>query len=283
MQIRPISQFNYNRYNNQVSFRSCIEEPEDLYDFGINPEAKTYKSIIEVIRDKYNNPTLFDEIEDIAFENIDCLETYRRNYMPMPIDKINKGCYRGEALLFTPQRFVELKKRGIKNVIDVSNMPAYDILCDIKGFKYYCFAMFNTSLEKAPFISREEYAKKHKIPNNRLPDDSEEFAYDNTAREYIDKFKEFVSVINQGNFYLCDNFGAGIADTALLMNQYFNPKWDGDKSLKPDLQQLEKFEIFYENLTARDKRDLGFTEEFEKDLCQKFRDKTDIKKVDIYW
>ena len=85
----------------------------------------------------------------------------------------------------------------------------------------------------------------------------------------IDKFKEFISVVNKGNFYICCNHGKLRTDAALLMNQYFNPKWDGDKSLKPDAEQIERFGIFYENLTKRDKRDLGFTEEFEKDLCQK--------------
>ncbi len=270
MRINQVKLFNYN----QVSFSSCYDRPEkeSTLDDLLRKEGdppKAYKSASEYIREAYNDPKRIKKIKNRDFESINLMENYKRTHLPLPIVPVKKNCYRGEALLYTPKRLTPLKRKGVTTVIDLAKLPDYDILCELKGFDYYAFPIFLTYRDNPPFVTREEYAKTHKIPNTRLPDDSEEFAYDNIAREFIDKFKEFVSVINKGNFYICCNHGKLRTDAALLMNQYFNPKWDGDKSLKPDDEQLEKFRIFYGNLTKRDKRDLGFTEEFEKDLCQK--------------
>ena len=271
MRISPVISFNYN----SMPFRGYFDAPEKrklsvdelLRQESIQPIY--YKSASEYIREAYNDPKLVKKIKNKDFECIDTFETYKRTHLPVPITPIGKKCYRGEALLYTPKRLATLKKKKVKTIIDLAKLPDYDILCKLKGFDYYAFPMFLTYLENPPFVTREEFAETHKIPNTRLPDDSEEFAYDNITREFIDKFKEFISVVNKGNFYICCNHGKLRTDAALLMNQYFNPKWDGDKSLKPDAEQIERFGIFYENLTKRDKRDLGFTEEFEKDLCQK--------------
>ena len=270
MRIYKVRPFNYS----PVSFRGYYDVTEktitvdDLLRKKGDPPPN-YKSASQYIREAYSDPKQVKKIKNRDFESIDLLETYKRTHLPLPISKINKNCYRGEALLYTPKRMKELKDKHVTTVIDLAKLPDYDILCDLKGFDYYAFPMFLKYRNNPPFVTREEFAQTHEIPNTHLPDDSEEFAYDNISREFIDKFKEFISVINKGNFYICCNHGIIRTDAALLMNQYFNPKWDGDMSLKPDEEQVEKFKIFYENLTNRDKRDLGFTEEFDQSLRKK--------------
>ena len=47
------------------------------------------------------------------------------------------------------------------------------------------------------------------------------------------------------------------------MNQYFNPKWNGDKSLRPDDDEKVLLQEFYYKLSEKDKNDLGFSKEFD--------------------
>ncbi len=271
MQISPVNLYNkisFGKYSVYYDKRPKEITVDDLLRKEGDP-PNPYKTTREYIREAYADPYLVKKIKDKDFESIDLYETYRRKNIPLPVKKINKNCYRGETLLYTPKRLTALKHKGVKNVIDLANVEDYDILCDLKGFKYYNFPLFLDYRKHPPFVTREQYRQKHQIPDTHLPDDSEEFAYDNEARRFIDDFKELVNVINQGNFYISCDHGRIRTDAALLMNQYFNPKWDGDKSLQPDAEQIVKFKIFYNNLSNRDKRDLGFTEDFDKDLRRK--------------
>ncbi len=270
MRISQVNIYNFNRVSfkaNENNYEHRITVEELLNDDVSSP--RNYQSASDYIRVAYNDPKLIKKIRNKDFECIDMFETYRRTHLPTPIEPVKINCYRGEALLYTPNRLAPLRRKGVDTVIDLANIPDYDILCDLKKFKYYTFPLFNNYLDKPPFITRKEYLKTHKIPNTHLPDDSEEFAYDNEARYFIDNFKKLVSVINKGNFYICCNHGKIRTDAALLLNQYFNPKWDGDTSLKATPEQLEKFKNFYNSLSIRDKRDLGFTQEFEQALCKK--------------
>ena len=265
-------QVNIVKLYNSVPFRSFTDTTEDKPTVSNpvkNDPAPVFLSPSEHLHRAYNDPKLVKKITYKDFESLDTWENYKRTLLPTAIRRIKKNCYRGETLLYTPRRLPPLKSKGVTTVIDLANIPDYDILCNLKGFQYYTFPIFLDYEKKPPFITRQEFAQTHKIPNTHLPDDSEEFAYDNEAREFINSFKDFVSVVNKGHFYICCKYGKLRTNTALLMNQYFNPEWDAHTALQADDEQIEKFKNFYENLSIRGKRDLGFTREFEEKLRKK--------------
>lgn len=198
----------------------------------------------------------------INFETIDTWETYVRKKLPVPIKRVGKNCYRGEALLYTPKRMNELKKRGVERVIDLAGLEHYDELCAQKGFDYVAFPIFSECEKNPIFLTREQYEKvvKESWPRVEKYDDNE---FDRKGLQFIKDFKKFVDVINEGKFYICCNRGRVRTNLALLMNQYFNPKWNGDKSLRPDDDEKVLLQEFYYKLSEKDKNDLGFSKEFD--------------------
>lgn len=265
MRINPVTLYN----SNQILFKQKKYDLEDEVVEKPNPRNNLFEvDIIGAASKNLKRHSDRRELNLSDFERISLWETYVRTRLPMPITSIGADCYRGEALLYTPKRMNELKARGVKRVIDLAGLEHYDELCKKKGLDYVAFPIFSDYQENPVFLTRDQYAEKMQEYSwgKKGFDDSD---FDEKGLKFIRDFKELVNVINEGKFYICCNHGRIRTNLALLMNQYFNPKWQGDKSLVPNDEEKVLLQEFYYKLSQKDKNDLNFTQEFDDSIREK--------------
>ncbi len=193
--------------------------------------------------------------QKISFGDSFKKDTEKQNQIDFLIKKIanfraagNNNSYAG-SLYYAINYFNELKKMKVKTIISLS----YDCSseCRQAGLKYFGFDIPNSN--------QYDY--------NNLKD-QEEIAK-NTC--------EFFEFINKGNFFIGCNSGKGKVNKALYLNALLNPKFD-DKKI--DIYEMSKetaweFLKIHQFLSEKDKKKLGYTEEFEKRI-KKFSDEKGI-------
>lgn len=162
----------------------------------------------------------------------------------------NNNSYAG-SLYYAVNYFNELKKTKVKTIISLS----YDcsLECKHAGLKYFGFD----------------------IPN------SMKYDYDNLKdqEEIAKNTREFFEVINKGKFFIGCNSGEVKVNKALYFNALLNPKFE-DKNIdiyEMDQKTAWEFLKIHQFLSEKDKKKLGYTQEFEKRI-KDFSDAKDITK-----
>lgn len=195
--------------------------------------------------------------------------------------QIEKDSFRGPALVNSPEILKELKVAGVRRVIDLTyGSHDYRKACVEAGLEYLSFPIVD-NIEVNPALSSEvEYLgairdvfvnSRSEIPMaQRLEECRKKFR--EGARPLIDETIKLIQTLNRGKYYIGCTLGTDRTDVALLLNRYFNPK-DKTKTYMPQLGssilQEDAMRNFYEKLTDADKKALGFTPKFEKNLIKK--------------
>ncbi len=267
MKIDPIN------FYNRLTFKST-DINKYLYDFDDdeNSEEKyddwgipSYDPrITEALRN-----SILAKIPKQPEIDTDYEQTYRQ-FFPTEIRSIGNNSYRGETLAYTPQRLDIMRDKGVKLIIDLVGLKIadYQNTCQKHHLEYYYPQMFFNYYDNPAFKTPEEYNRVIDI-NRRYGIDTSNFDYEKNSRKFIEEFKQFVKILNKGNFYIGCNHGVEITNFVLLMNETFNAKWEGEYTAVMDAESQKMLKHFYEKLTPKDKADLGFTPEFEKNLLQK--------------
>lgn len=124
-----------------------------------------------------------------------------------------------------------------------------------------------------PFISKDKYVKTEMrlLPNTR--EKESEGHYDCQSEQFIAKFVKFIQMMQRGNTLIYSDF-QGDLPKILNLNKYFNPQADKDAINMAAMHlggydQVLAYENLYNNLTPENKKDMGWTEKFEKDFVRK--------------
>lgn len=234
-----------------------IPEDDDCWGFN-GGDSRVMEALRANAMQRINKATILKSFEE---EN--------RAAYPQQITQISDDSYRGETLVYTPYRLKILKEKGLQCVIDLDGIDGYEQLCKDTGVEYNCMPLFGDFCDNPAFVTKDYYENKVLRILESYKFDTAKRDYDALSRDYIEKIKKFISVINRGNFYIGCNHGYYRTNFALLVNQTFNPEWNGDSALKPSAEEQKFLNEFYNKLTPEDKAELGFTENFENELMKK--------------
>ena len=128
-------------------------------------------------------------------------------------------------------------------------------------------------MSNPPFIDKDRYVKEEIrwLPNTE-PDVAERH-YNYKSEQYIKNFVVFIQMMQRGNTLIYSDF-QGDLPKILNLNKYFNPQADKDAINMAAMHlggydQVLAYENLYNNLTPENKKDMGWTEKFEKDFVRK--------------
>lgn len=198
---------------------------------------------------------------------------------------IQEDGIRGEALHYNLEALKVLKeKAGTKRVINLGyDSERYKEACSENEMEYYKFdfkqgdfwdkdpacksldSYVYDNCEGYEFLNPEEFAKRK---------EKYRFEYKETFRKSMDGIITFIKTIQKGDYYIgCEN-GQIATSQALLLNKYFNPKnklndYNGDFEYSVLVQK--GLRGLYRNFTKEDKKELGWTKEFEEKLSKELR------------
>lgn len=205
----------------------------------------------------------------------------------LPISKVKaygKNSYRGQTLAMDPQYLKVLKESGIKQVVDLIGYESYQKDVEDNGLSYFLFPMEDYVWNERAFKNesdcrakyyrdaeiygmkgraKEEYVKKSFLIHKKA------------QREFIDKFVEYINVMQNGYFYIACDYGTYKTDDALLLNNLFNPKFEKEPLVIDDYYKVECLENLYRNLTKDDKKKMGWSEAFDKNVITRLYDSTE--------
>lgn len=283
MRINPISYSNNYNYNYKpVVFKQSKNDDdyfEKLMFDVIRPKATSEEQDASfscensetLVRDLlrasiYSKSTLgFNKTPD-DYDDIEQWEYQRRSANPAPVKNIGNSSYRGESLVYAPQRVPILKSKGVDKIIDLAHMKGLRELCGKYGVDYIEADFLDDYYDNPAFITKSQYERVQNIRNKYNPNSGMK-DYDVEARKFINEFIDFTKIMNDGHFYIACNHGNTRTGFALLLNETFNPKCK--LTTNSEISDVEMLRNFYTKLTPFDKGNLGFTPEFENKLREK--------------
>lgn len=227
----------------QNTFRSN-EENVIAYDDEISKARRNY---IRAHYYKNNMPyqSIYESQPRLGEYQLEILLDTLRN-KPNMQQVGNSSIYRGKTLSEHPQKaFYNLKKMGIKNIVDLVDYgKTYEEKTLKAGMDYFVFNIFDNWWDRTDFESRE----------------------------YIDKLVKFLKKMQEGNIFIGCQYGSNDTDVALILNEFFNPKLEGQvKTTIPanDADFPVRLNTIYDAFSKADKETLGWTKEFEMRLIKK--------------
>lgn len=197
--------------------------------------------------------------------------------------KIGHGAYRGSSLAKNLNYMSLLPKSNITTVIDLTGYDSLKKACDDNNIDYFRYEVANNYWANPIFADDEALMQKKHSQLFGRGLCKEEFdkeiknykaEINNERRRFMNKFIEFVNVINQGFFYIGCDFGEYRTPNILALNTYFNPRKGIHDVLPTNEFILESIKNMYKNLTDNEKIRLGFTEEYDKKLKKDLEIKT---------
>lgn len=189
--------------------------------------------------------------------------------------------YSGATLVKHPDYLVQMKNAGIERVIDLVGFPDYEQVCNDAGLEYVAVPELNSEIdlwahpalnEKDLYI-KDTFKRMRKDPNIKLTPEERYRLVSNEYDEKVDAFKKqliiFIDTMKKGNLYVGCGFGTNRTSNVLKLDYYFNPEAQHFQKASPSEACASSLEKLYYILTQEDKQALGFTDEFEDQLCQK--------------
>lgn len=190
---------------------------------------------IKPVIDRSSSPVLNLPV-DYVFE-------LSRSRLYKPNIFIGEGLYYGDVPSCVTRYCIEiLKEAGIKTVIDLEHVGGkYKEIVEDTGLKYYGYS----------------------VSDNVFSDN-----YRNNEKK--DKLIDFIKEMQKDNIYVSGNTVMR-RDIAALINQFFNPNFNGRARLSRDfiefVSHVESFaKEIYGCMTPEDKKSIGWTREFEDDF-----------------
>ncbi len=192
--------------------------------------------------------------------------------------KLAPGMYRGSSLINNLRYVPLLPKSGVSTVIDLHGFDALKAACEENNIDYYHYnvdfdyfdnPIFKTEKDIQERFNDNYYNKGLSAVEYRKELEKNNIYVKKKREEFVNNFKSFLDVINDGGFYIGCQFGEMRTSNILALNSYFNPKWSGRISHPQNEFILKSMRNMYNNLSDIDKARLGFTEEFETALREK--------------
>lgn len=191
---------------------------------------------------------------------------------------VYKGAYRGETLADRPEYIEKLQQAGIKQIIDLHCYKKYEKACAEKGIDYFPFMVSDDFYEAPIFLTKTEYVnrqlqdfRRNGYEINFTKEEIAQFAQNQKtqSKNFIKNFIKFVEKINKGNFYISCSYGIVDTNKALMLNQFFNPKNKTEEHFDPSRREVKIMGELYKKLTKKDKKALGWDNNFEEELKTK--------------
>lgn len=280
MRILPILNYNTSftskRFDNSFDdYFDRLEEENNVHSFI------QYEDADSLWREKMRAHML-EGFMGTGVEESDCIVRYAGCLEDTNIPNLQNiapGCYRGASLAKFPNYFHLLNASGVENVIDLVADEKLKNLCAENNINYYSYpvefeywgnSIFKTDAELLEGKKQELNKKGAQLTEYMM--ELEQFInYINYEREnFIKKFIDLTKVINKKSFYICCEQGEYRTPNILALNTFFNPQWSGKCIYPTNPFIYEKFIKMYENLTANNKKILGFTEKHELFLKEHF-------------
>lgn len=187
--------------------------------------------------------------------------------------------YRGSSLYFELESLPTVKKAGIKTIVDLEGFDTLKEECAKIGLNYFEFSKYNPLFNQDAFSSPESIVKKERYLRHDIQGasdfDTEIFVDDRlkvwfqNCINFKEDFVKLIQTFQKDNFYIGCDFGTVRTDTALMLNHFFNPQ---ARELTPNYiiptnhYNVCLLENLYNNLTESDKKQMGWTEEFDKNF-----------------
>lgn len=190
--------------------------------------------------------------------------------------------YRGAMCDINKENLAALKQAGIKRIIDLAGYCSED-MCKEAGLEYLSYPMGKAFYKSKMFTDKDDIVRT----NTRLygeilgmDENSVKKAVNDALEVYkkhkqadIERFISFIQTMQKDNVYIGCELGTYETDTALMFNYLFNPEAKNTPScIKPSsLITFGRIKNLYKNLTAENKKELGWNEEFDKDFIPKLK------------
>lgn len=227
--------------NRTFAFKANDEPNYIAYDDAISKQRRDF------IRENYNNEHMpYYSI----YEKEHRLDNYQLNQLIYKIKKRNEitqipgtTIYRGQTLVDRPCLLEYLKTKGIKTVIDlVGYGQCYEEAVKNANLNFYTYSIWDN------------------LWNNT----------DYDTPKFIGEFVGFIKKMQEGNIYIGCQYGSNDTDIALILNDFFNPQLSGKIKTKISASDFAmELNTIYDALTTADKKNLGWTKDFEAQLIKK--------------
>lgn len=250
MKIAPISNF--------IAFKSNIYDDENVlgFDDAISKERRTF------IREHYNE---YKMPYQSLYEKEPRLEEYQLNKLidffakkpkningediyHLPLSNVRNisgskrytpNIYRGSTLYDAPDWVIDkIKESGIKTVVDLAGYgDLYKNKLEEHGLEYASFY-----LDPGSFHFVDKNSKK-------------------------DELIKFIKTMQKEYIYMGCEYGTYKTDAAITLNTLFNPKVKGPCRVGSSFEIGYVWRVaneLYELMTPKDKKEIGWTPEFEK-------------------
>lgn len=199
------------------------------------------------------------------------------------VSPINNNSYRGSTLICKPQALKTLKDAGIERVIDLAGYSGYDNDVKEAGLEYYTPEFANGGLgvwdeeafdTKKDMLSREtRYYRPIDFVKNKKYLDNKCKVFDKQVRSSVERFVEYIEVMQKGYCYIGCEYGTYRTDDYLLLNAVFNPKEKAQNIPDTDIFKVDLMKNLYKNLTPEDKKRMGWSKEFDKNIPKRLNEK----------
>ncbi|MBO6257321.1 hypothetical protein J6N69_04740 [bacterium] len=250
MKILPIYVFNKQNFTGIIGYDDSVSQERRKYiRQHYENEIMPYQSIYEKEPrlDEYKLKQLIDFFAAKP-KNIDGETIYG-----LPLSNVHKisdsrryspNIYRGSTLYDAPEWVIQkIKDSGIKTVINLADYGnSYRKKIEKNGLEY---VDFNISSIRCNYLNENE--KKNKLIS-------------------------FIKAMQKEYVYMGCEYGTYKTDAAVMINNLFNPKVKGyckiySPEMISDIPQIA--DEIYLNMTEKDKKELGWTPEFEQQFNKK--------------
>ena len=290
MRIYPINQ-------NRLNFKSREYKDDGIlgYDDSVSKQRRDnirkwqetyytpYKSLYEKecnlseVEMKQLLNSLMQKPKVVDYSKVTGIDAY--NVRSVDSQEIN---YRGSTLAYKPKALKTLKDAGIERVIDLVGYYGYNKNAKEAGLEYYCPKFGRGQLgvwEEEAFTTKSEFLAKEtmyytpiELEKNKKYLEQRMKAFEKYSRTSVERFVEYIEVMQKGYYYIGCEYGTYKTDDYLLLNTVFNPKSEEKFISYRDMFKLDFMKNLYDKLTPEDKKRMGWTKEFDESVPKRLNE-----------
>ena len=175
-----------------------------------------------------------------------------------------------------------IKDAGIERVIDLVGYYWYDKNAKEAGLEYYCPKFGRGQLgvwEEEAFVTKGEFIAKetmyytpNELEKNKKYLENRVKAFEKHSRTSVERFVEYIEVMQKGYYYIGCEYGTYKTDDYLLLNTVFNPKSKEKFIPFGHMFKLDFMKNLYAKLTPEDKKRMGWTKEFDESVPKRLNE-----------
>ena len=93
-------------------------------------------------------------------------------------------------------------------------------------------------------------------------------ATQNDKNKFVNRFVDYIKVMQEGNTYKACDYGTYRTDDAVMLNSFFNPKANRHSVVVRRDYFSDYIKTLYKNLTSKDKLKMGWDGNWEKQFAK---------------